>query len=145
MCLGKLCVKLAGKQSFPSTKNGLQGLRLQLLTGWRYDLWKQAAQALLLKRRCGKGAGDWKDGGLHTNNESTMLPTVEWKHQRKHRVFFAGTISTFAERYTILEGWSFWKAWPRSTPIAHHPNSWLAVFVRPMSMLPDCWNSKTVD
>ena len=93
MCLGKLCLKLARKQSFPSTKNGLQGmLRLLLLPGWRYDLWKQAAQALLLKRRCGKGAWDWKDGWWVTHTHTPLMsrlcfPTVKWKHQRKHPFF----------------------------------------------------------
>lgn len=158
MCLGKLCLKSARKQGFPSTKNGpLQGmLRLQLLPGWRYDLWKQAAQALLLKRRCGKGEWDWKDGWwvTHTHtptvHESSMLSNSEMEAPEKTSFFFAGTISTFAERYTILcnEGWSI-----NSDCLSYHPyiamrlTGWLAVFVRnwPMSMLPDCWNSKTVD
>lgn len=96
MCLGKLCLKSARKQGFPSTKNGpLQGmLRLQLLPGWRYDLWKQAAQALLLKRRCGKGEWDWKDGWwvththTHTHRSWVEYAFQQWNGSTRENIIF---------------------------------------------------------
>ena len=41
-------------------------------------------------------------GYTHNIDELFMLPTVKWKHQRKHHVSLLAPISTFAERYTIL-------------------------------------------
>ena len=122
MSVGKLCLKSARKQGFPSTKNGpLQGmLRLQLLPGWRYDLWKQAAQALLLKRRCGKGEWDWKDGWWVTHTHPPLMsrlcfPTVKWKHQRKHHFFLLAPFQRLQK-----DTQSFAMRAGRSTPIAYH-------------------------
>ena len=157
MCLGKLCLKSARKQGFSLHQKRASTRDVAVAVTARLKIWPLkasstglAAKAEMWKRRM--GLERWMVGYTHTPtvNESTMLSNSQMEAPEKTSFFFAGTISTFAERYTILcnEGWSI-----NSDCLSYHPyiamrlTGWLAVFVRnwPMSMLPDCWNSKTVD
>lgn len=90
-CLGKLCLKLARKQSFPSTKNGVADVAVAPTA--RLKIWPLkasstglAAKAEMWKRRM--GLERWMVGYTHTINESTMLSNnFKWKYQKKHHFF----------------------------------------------------------